>query len=274
MPWLRRIFEFYINASIHVALAVVCFLLITGVFLNISISENTIFFVFFATVACYNSLKYGAKLKKQKFAVSKKLKLTVLVSLFSALIALILFTALPPKLWSLMGLLLILVLAYVLPVFPRDKNLRSLGIAKVILVALIWTGVTTIMPVYSLSYGIHWDLLIVSLQRFLLVIALIIPFEIRDMHYDPPGIRTLPRRIGVRKTKYLGILLAILMFVLVFLRDEIHEYEIGTRFLFMIVVSAVILKTPAYPSRYYASFWVEAIPIFWFGVLTVLNAVF
>jgi 4-hydroxybenzoate polyprenyltransferase len=88
------------------------------------------------------------------------------------------------------------------------------------------------------------------------------------MSYDPEGIRTIPRRIGVRATKKLGILLMILASLLLFLRDDIDILEIVARGLMMIFVSLLIWKTPEKGSKYYASFWVEAMPIFWYlGIL-------
>lgn len=272
MKWLHKIFDFYIDASIHVALAVVSFLFITGIVLNISIPQKLVFFVFFATLSCYNIIKDGRliiyprqKLSGQKLAIHR-------LSGFSLLAAAYFCYFLPIRIWLVLIVLLVLILLYMFPVFQRQKNLRSLGILKVILVSVIWTCVTVILPLLYNSIDWNWDYQVLSLQRFLLIIALIIPFEIRDMHLDPSGIRTIPRRIGVKKTKQLGVLLVFLANVLVYLRDDIYEFEIISRFLMLVISSLVILRTPSYPSKYYASFWVEALPVLWFGVLYLISS--
>ena len=154
-----------------------------------------------------------------------------------------------------------------LPVFPRDKSLRSLGIMKVILVAVCWTSITLLLPVVYVQKALDWDIGILSIQRFLLIVVLVIPFEIRDMHFDPPGIRTIPRRMGIKTTKTLGVCLAILSFLLSFLRDEVTMAEIYSRLAMTLLLSLLIVRTPGYPSKYYAAFSVEAIPIIWLAIL-------
>ncbi len=42
------------------------------------------------------------------------------------------------------------------------------------------------------------------MQRVLLVLAFLIPFEIRDLAYDKPELKTIPQRIGVTQTKIFG----------------------------------------------------------------------
>ena len=270
MKWPQRIFDFYMEASIHVALAVVSLSLATAHFLDIFLSSELLIFTFCATVSCYNYLKHHAELKKGITWYQGDQRYMAILSIICLLAALFVAIKLPVQDFLLLGVLSILIAFYIFPIIPRDKNLRSLGIVKVVIVAFIWTGVTVFLPVLSNNYPISWDLFVLSLQRFLLVLALIIPFEIRDMYLDPPGIRTLPRRLGIKRTKQLGVLLATLFYVLVYLRDEISAYEEISRVAMAIVLSVIILKTPTYPSKNYASFWVEALPILWLGFIELL----
>lgn len=267
MNWLKKIFDFYIHASIHVALAVVSLLLTTWLFLNISIPKELILFVFFATLFCYNFIKDGKLIvyPEKKWSPQKLVKhglsgLSLLAAVYCGYF--IWF-----QIWWFLIIIMLLIILYMFPVYPRNKNLRSLGVLKVIIVAFIWAGVTVAMPLLYLNVEWNWDHQLLSIQRFLLIIALIIPFEIRDMHFDPPGILTIPRRIGIKRTKQLGVLLVFLANFLVFLRDDIYDFEIVARAIMLIVFSWLILKTPTYPSKYYAAFWVEALPIFWLGVI-------
>ena len=271
MKWLQKIFEFYVNASIHVALAVVAFLLISVKTLNINVTENLIYFVFFATIAAYNFLKYGHllidSLKNSRYGVQRIFILSI-VSLIFALLSVI---ELPPRIIPLLIVLMLLLMMYSLPVFPRDRNLRSLGLFKVIIVSLTWTGVTVLLPFFAEQSVILWDTYVLSIQRFLFVLAMMIPFEIRDMYLDPPGINTLPRKFGVVRTKQLGVALAWLSFVLIYLKDDIAHFEISSRIFATVLLSILIVKTPSYPAKYYASFWVEALPIFWLVLIEVMG---
>ncbi len=63
MGWLSRIFNFYLDTSIHVAFAVISLLLITNLHLNILPDQHLILFVFFGTIPSYNFVKYGVDAK-------------------------------------------------------------------------------------------------------------------------------------------------------------------------------------------------------------------
>src|SRR5690606_14294234 len=55
---IKRVLDFYINSSIHVALAVVSLVLITCVKFDIEAENNLLFFIFFATITGYNFVIY------------------------------------------------------------------------------------------------------------------------------------------------------------------------------------------------------------------------
>ncbi|MBT8210193.1 MAG: hypothetical protein KJP14_06665 [Eudoraea sp.] len=158
---------------------------------------------------------------------------------------------------------------YAIPIYPQAKNLRNYGILKVFLVALVWTLITFVLPVAQYSIEPGWDVYLLSIQRFLLILVLMIPFEIRDLEYDPPELRTIPQRIGITATKRIGFFLVGVYFLMIFLKDELQPMEglaNGILLFFLVFTLAMARKGQ---SRYYASFWVEAVPIFW-GVITVM----
>ena len=64
MGWMGRIFNFYLDASIHVAFAVVSLLIITNLYLDIIPEQHLIQFVFFGTIPSYNFIKYGVEAKR------------------------------------------------------------------------------------------------------------------------------------------------------------------------------------------------------------------
>lgn len=266
MKWLERFLDFYVNGSVHVSFAVIAFLLISAEFLNIFVSEYLIYFVFFSTISYYNLLKYGSGLLGSLRFDSRPLAI-LSFSLLCLFLAFLAGLRLPVHIIPVVLVLIVLIVLYAAPIFPSDKNLRSLGLLKVIIVSVSWSIVTVILPVVAAGQEIQWDVFILSLQRFVLVLAMMIPFEIRDMYIDPPEIKTIPRRLGIKYTKWLGVFLAFLSFVLVYLKDDIHPVEISSRIAVTVLLSWLILRTPTYPAKYYASFWVEAIPIFWILML-------
>jgi len=272
MGWLGRIFNFYLDASIHVAFAVISLLLITNLHLNILPGQHLIFFIFFGTIPSYNFIKYGVKAKKYIMVKNSYHKQIQIFSLLLLAFAGYHFFFLSYSVWFICFVLAVLIGLYALPVSPKHKNLRNSGILKVLLVALVWTGATVIIPVISSAISFSWDIYLLILQRFILILILLIPFEIRDLEYDELNLKTIPQRIGVSQTKVLGLLLSFIFFIITFLKDDLSWLEIAGKTILFLILIIMLLLTHRKQSKYFASFFVESIPICWLGILIILDS--
>lgn len=274
MRWLSRIFNFYLDASIHVALAVISLLLITNLYLNIFPEQHIILFVFFGTIPTYNFIKYGVEAEKYILVKNSYHRQIQILSLILLAFAVYHFFFLSYGVWLICIVLAVLIGLYALPVSAKRKNLRNSGIIKVLLVALVWTGTTVIIPVITSSISFSWDIYILIFQQLILILVLLIPFEIRDLEYDELNLKTIPQRIGVYKTKVLGLLLSFIYFITTFFKDDLNRVEIiGKAILFLILI-IMMLMTHRNQSKYFASFFVEGIPICWLGILLFLDSYF
>ena len=272
MGWLSRIFNFYLDASIHVAFAVISLLLITNLYLNILPDKHLILFIFFGTIPSYNFIKYGVEAKGYILVKNSYHKQIQIFSLILLALAGYHFFFLSYLVWFICFVLALLIGLYALPVTSRHKNLRNSGILKVMLVALVWTGTTVIIPLISSSISFSWDIYLLILQRFILILILLIPFEIRDLENDELHLKTIPQRIGVSKTKNLGLFLSLIFYAITFLKDDLSRLEImGNTILFLILI-IMLLMTHRNQSKYFASFFVESIPICWLGILIFLES--
>ena len=104
------------------------------------------------------------------------------------------------------------------------------------------------------------------MQRFLIVVVLILPFDIRDAQYDAISLQTIPKKIGIEKTKRVG--LGFMIFALLI------EYGINANnifknafMIFFFVVLVFLMRSKMNQSKYYSSFWVESLPIIWWLIL-------
>ncbi|WP_297693731.1 hypothetical protein [uncultured Eudoraea sp.] len=271
MGWLSRIFGFYLDASIHVAFAVISLLMTTNIFLNILPEQHLILFVFFATVPSYNFIKYGAKAKKYILVNNSYHRQIQIFSLVLFALAGYHLFFLSYEVWLMCAVLALLVGLYALPVSSKHKNLRNSGIIKVLLVALVWTGTTFIIPVVASSLSFSWDIGILILQQFILILILLIPFEIRDLEYDELHLQTIPQRIGVSKTKTLGVVLSFIFLMITFFKDDLSRLEIFGKTILFLILNVMLLLTHRNQSKYFASFFVESIPICWLGILIILE---
>ena len=263
MKKLKHFFDFYIDASIHVALAVYSLLWVSANFLNITVDYYLFGFAFFGTIACYNFMKYGVEAEKYILVASRYHKTIQFFSLLCLGVALYLAFFLHYDVLLVLGVLSLLIGLYALPVLPGIKNLRSFGGLKIFPVALVWAGTTVLLPVLEAKMNISWDVVIELIQRFILVLILVVPFEIRDLKFDAPEMNTLPQRYGVARTKIFGAFGTLPFFFLTLLKDDLSQLEIISRGVMFLVLGSMMFITQRNQSKYFASFWVEGIPIFW-----------
>lgn len=267
MQKLKPLVDFYINASIHVALAAVAFIEISGFYLAISIPKNVLFFVFFATVTGYNFVKYAGVAKLHHKRLTRNLKIIQIFS-FACFIALCYFGFLLPLKTILFVLpFSVLTFLYAIPFLSGfHKNLRQISYLKIVVVAFVWAGFTVLIPAINSGLQINLEVFLIGAQRFLISVALILPFDIRDVKYDAISLQTIPKKIGIQKTKKLGLLL---MLLALFLEYAIHtELETKNAFMLFFFVSILfIMRAKIDQSKYYSSFWVELIPVLWWGFL-------
>ena len=271
MKWLKLVFDFYLDASIHVALAVFSLVLATGFIMNFEVDEHLLFSMFFGTIACYNFVKYGVEAKKYILVANRYHKNIQFVSFIALALALYHAFFLTFETWLGIGVILLLTGLYAVPILPKIANLRSLGLLKIILVAMVWAISTVLLPVIAFEKAVVWDVYIEMLQRFVLVLILLVPFEIRDLKYDSPELKTLPQRYGATHSKSFGAMAVVLFFFLTFLKDGVSLLDVIGKGILFLGLGIIMYVTKKNQSKYFASFWVEAIPIGWLGVLWLLE---
>jgi len=268
MDVVRKLFDFYLNASIHVALSVYCFVRITEKYFDLPYNEALDYFIFYGTITGYNFVKYFGIAKFHHRSLTKDLKVIQLFSFLCFLLMCYYASQLPfpTLLWYLpFGALTIL---YAIPFLSGfQKNLRNISYMKIVVVAFVWAGVSVVIPVLdavqSVDNPVLWFLF---LQRFVLVAVLILPFDIRDVQFDAISLQTIPKKIGEKNTKKLGFALLLFAVLLEFLIAPDTRF----RSIFLLVFLAVLfflMRATVQQSKYYSSFWVELLPILWCLVL-------
>lgn len=271
MKLFKKVFNFYINASIHVALAVCSLVRITELYLGFLYHENLVFFVFFATITGYNFIKYAGIAKLHHRSLTENLKIIQVFSLAS--FVLMLFYASKLSLHTLLFFvpLGVLTLLYAIPFLKgATKNLRNVGSLKIGVIAIVWSITTVLLPVVDKGLVVTSSHIIQTIQRALFVIVLTLPFDIRDLKYDAKKLQTLPQVLGVERVKKLGFVLLAITILLEFFITPNSLFK--TVFLFMFFILLLLLqRAKIKQAKYYASFWVEAVPIVWWIMLSFIN---
>jgi 1,4-dihydroxy-2-naphthoate octaprenyltransferase len=128
-------------------------------------------------------------------------------------------------------------------------------------IALVWAISSVLFPLQgSMQDSQVW---FEFAQRFFLIMALVIPFDIRDLNNDELHIQTLPQKLGVANSKKVGIIFLVFFFMIGFIKSPLTGTSVLST-LFVFVISLLLLtKSKENRSLYYASFWVEGVPILW-----------
>lgn len=135
----------------------------------------------------------------------------------SAIMAVVIAWPLRALAFHALWLPVLLALFYVLPTgITRGRlfGLRRVPFLKAFLIAFVWASIVVLLPGTSEGNGapvisdLVWWTMSVWFSFFL---AIAMTFDIRDLPYDPPSLRTTPQVFGSNGTKLTAILLLVPM---------------------------------------------------------------
>ena len=270
MRSLKRLFDFYIDSSLHVAFAVAALTLITQLYIA-AYNLYLILFVFLSTVVMYNFIKYGSGGKYYFILKSNYLRQIQLLSLFCLLILGFILFKLSLPILLLVGSFGLLSLLYVIPFTFKKYNLRAVYGLKVFVVVFCWAGVSVFLPVVAAGISIDFKVWIWFTQRSIFVLVIMLPFEIRDLRFDNKNLGTIPQLLGVKKTKWLGSFLMLVFWMLSFLKTTVTPDELLENTLIVFAVVGMLWLSKKNQSSYFSSFFVESLPIIWLAIVLIIN---
>lgn len=258
-------FKFYVKSSMHAALAVTSLSLVTSVQFGQSLNLSLLIFVFSATLVTYNFIKHAVPAKYYFLVKGVEIKKIQWLSFFAASVAVASFLWLSKSTRIVAFFFGIMSLLYAIP-FPFQKqNFRNQWGIKIFLVAFCWSGVSVVLPMADTPFWNTPSFWEVWVQRYLLIIIWMLPFEIRDLEIDPPGLGTIPQRIGIPNTLLLGYFLLVICLIISIWLTCLDFPDLA-----MIAITSLLLfKSGDQQSPYFSSFWVESIPIIWLGFYAI-----
>lgn len=251
---LKQIFDLYIKSSLHVAFAIFSFVKVVELSLNISSNIFLEAAIYSGSVLGYSVLKNYEFWKSTKFSVHKN-KSVLRITTVAFLTFVFCFFQLKFSFQIAFLQIFFLVLLY--------PFLRKYWFFKIAVVSFCVTYVVSYIPTLETKMVFFYDT-ILQVKLFFLICALLIPFEIYDSQHDAITLQTIPQKFGIKKAKYLGYLFLICFCILSLLfRYEILDIVVA------IIIGLFIRFSSIKNSKYYNSFWVESIPIFWWLILVL-----
>lgn len=263
MKLFKIFFNFYINVSAHVGFAVFALVRITEHYLELSYNATLNYFIFFGTITGYNFVKYAGVAKLHHRGLTNNLKIIQIFSFICFLAMCYFGFQMQLKTLFFATPFVVLTFLYAVPFLSGfDKTLRQVSYLKIIVVAIVWSGFTVLIPSVEAGEEVSLKLLLLLVQRFLIVVVLTLPFDIRDVKYDAISLQTIPKRIGIEKTKRVG--LGLMIFALL-IEYGINASAISKNvFMIFFFTSLVLLmRSKINQSKFYSSFLVESLPIIW-----------
>ncbi|CAN5560193.1 hypothetical protein BH10BAC1_BH10BAC1_03560 [soil metagenome] len=244
MVFLKRFFDLILFGNIFVALGTVCLIQSTVVQLN---APSHFFYYsllsFFATLFIYNLQRvfYDKQKNKALHSVRRKwifenqLAIKIL-STIGFLGVSVFFFFNDYKIIFYLSPLLILSIAYFLPFV----KLRKSAWFKLLTLTSVWTMVTAVVPVFLMQQEIFtFQNSLHILVRFAFMLAICIPFDIRDFDIDKAdNISTIPHLIGENKTRWIAFAFMILYILLIIV--EYHFEMFGLKIFLGLLLSAFI----------------------------------
>lgn len=272
MDFLKKLFHFYVFSNLHVAIAGFSFTRITEIGYGINNCFASLF-VGLSIVLAYNFIRYY-EIKTERLVWfrdwfnSNLIILKLLAGLsFLGLLILILNGYVSLKSLLFVAPFAIMTFFYVIPLIKIGEievSFRNLPFIKIFSISIAWAGVTTFFPI--INFGIEWEMIdyLFLVTRFLFVFAIIIPFDIRDLNSDSNRLKTIPQIFGVNGAKIIGVLCMLLAMFLTFSLNDSLTVDIV---LICCITILFLLFSSLKRSVFYASFFVESIPIVWLIII-------
>ncbi|MEP6646684.1 MAG: hypothetical protein ABJC12_06320 [Saprospiraceae bacterium] len=115
--------------------------------------------------------------------------------------------------------------SYVVPLLSKGRRLRDVGWMKIIMIGWSWAWLTAFIPALYFNHEPFLISLFIGLGRMLFIIAITIPFEIRDVTLDSSvGLTTMPGYFGMERTIRAGIIFCLLIIFFVTV-SSIHYHD-------------------------------------------------
>ncbi|MFK8037445.1 MAG: hypothetical protein AB8B74_04095 [Crocinitomicaceae bacterium] len=246
-------------SNIWISLGAVCFSLFASRVLDFELPLFYILFIFSATLFTYN---FQRLIKRYVFSsqgisgprlkwIERNVFSVYLITTISGIAACILGWQFILEIWWLFAVVGFFSLFYVLNLPILKVNLRSIPGVKIFVLGVTWVIATQILPFFLFSAGVlSASRIIFFIGSMLFMLAISIPFDIRDLELDNRKLRTIPQTLGIKNARYLAA--TILFMSTALFMWVVGYFHIGL-LLNTIIVTKVICRSGINGNEFYYS---------------------
>lgn len=244
--------------------------------------------LFVSTLIIYNFSMLLSKPKQPEKSKNRRVRwffshhrLMVTITIVCSLSLIPLFFLVSTESRLLLIFLALISFAYGLPLFTLgDKKfgLRNIPGLKQFLITLVWTMSIVILPIME-AQDLHLttidlrDTTILFAKRFLLIAALTVPFDIRDLFEDrESGLKTVPVVIGEKRAYlFCQVLLGGYIVLLFLFHNNGFTKDFLALTLTAILTGWLIFKSKWKRNEYYYFFYLDGVLILQYVVLVAFS---
>ena len=259
---LKKALNFFIFSKIYVALCVTCLSIMSFKVYGGFIDWWIVGFTYFSTLSLYafhqiwglSSLTADKIIFRQKWSLANKWSL-IWITIMAGIISTAMGFKIPIKALILLIPCGVISIGYSTSFF-FNRRLRDLPAIKIYLISIVVSVVVVVLPgIVAEASGGKIFLLFVIQSLFLLGIT--IPFDVRDLKIDKPGLKTIPLILGERKAIQLAV-------ALLFLSGLLAWYFLPNGITFLIsslVASIAVWFATSSRNEYFFSLAIEGMMI-------------
>ncbi|MBD1395480.1 UbiA prenyltransferase family protein [Mucilaginibacter glaciei] len=288
---LRSAFDFLLFSNVFMALCAVAQALVTFHLIDAQPVYTVTGLLFTSTLGIYNFSILLSKPKQPQKSPYRRVRwffahyrLMVTFTIVSLLSLIPLFFLLSMQSRILLVFLSILSFCYSLPLFSVGEHkfgLRNITGLKPFLITTVWTLSCVLLPILEaqdqhLADISMRDITILIAKRFLLIGALTVPFDIRDLFQDKQyGLKTIAVSWG-EKNAYLfcQVLLAGYVALLFLFRNNGFNADFFALTLTAVLMGWLIFRSKWEKNEYYYFFYLDGVLVLQYVCLVVVGYLF
>ncbi len=258
-----RIKTFLVDSNLFVALGVWSLVKLTGLLHNIDVDFFAIFSLFSTLLVYSFSLlfSHGKSSGFKKLFFSSKMLVHKFVFLLSA--SVLPFFLIQFDSYMLLGLIPVAIVSFLYPVEiireeQRKVTLREFPYLKIFLIGISWGVVTVLLPMLFAKEELLMSDYFEALVRAMFVIAITIPFDVRDVKSDSPDMKTIPQKFGVARAKILSYILLAFNFIYYLWLDKVGVETSVFIFITLLFTSLLVLFSNSNKPKFYYTVLIES----------------
>ena len=212
MDLLKKLGQFFIYSNVFVSFCVLVLCQSTCMIIGVD-SSHLLTFVFFSTLFVYNfqrMVRFSPNKEQSAHLdwLNKNRLFIIIITVISLFLSVYYALSLSFSTFYFLIPTSIISLSYPIKIIPlggQKVSLRELPRAKIFLIALVWSIVSVVLVTLENKSFYSLDTLLLFISRFSFVLAITIPFDIRDLKYDDLSLKTIPQIFGEQKAKTIAL---------------------------------------------------------------------